>query len=310
MPIAQNSRSLISYVVETDFGVTPVTPTMFALPVNTFNLNLEKGVIENNEIRPDEMQRFERHGDVSVSGDMAVDLRKGDFDPFLEAVMRSAWSTNTLKVGVTPKYFSIEHGSLDIEQFQLFRGVTVNSMNLTMSAGDSSPVQATFGLMGRDMAALYDTTIASTLTPASNNQPFDHYAGTGFRIADAGSALADACVTSFDMTIDRGYETRYCIGDNASKTFISGMADITGSFTAYFEDEVLMNRFINEVETALQVEAGFGTDVMRFLLPRVKINSASAPLGGKTGAKFVECTYKALYDTVEESSLTITRPAP
>lgn len=313
MPIAQNSNSLISYVEEATFGVTPTgagVPIMTALPVNTFNVNLEKGIIENNEIVPDEMQRFERHGDRTVSGDMVVDLRKGDFDPFLESVMRSEFATNALKVGTDPKFFTIEHGSLDIAQFQVYTGVTVNSMNLTMSAGDNSPVQATFGLIGRDMNPLSGTTVADSLVPVSTNKPFDHYAGNGFRIANAGSALAEYCITSFDLTIDRGYETRYCIGDDSSKSYIAGMADITGSFTAYFDNATLMNRFINEVETALEIEAGFGSDVMRFFLPRVKINSATNGIGGNTGAKFVECSFKALYDTAEQSSLTITRPAP
>jgi len=310
MPIAQNSRSQISYVGESVFGTTPTDPTMVALPINTFNVNLEKGIIENNEIRPDEMQRFERHGDRTVSGDMVADLRKTDFDPFLESVMRSAWATNTLKVGTTPKYFTMEHGSLDIDQYQVFTGVTVNTMGISMSAGDNSPVQATFGLIGRDMAPLSATTVADTLVPATNNQPFDHYAGTGFRIADAGESLANSCITAFEMNIDRGYETRYCIGDDASKSYISGMANIEGSFTAYFEDEVLMNRFINEVDTALEIQAGFDDDIMTFLLPRVKINAANTGVSGNTGAKFVEVTYKALFDTTEGSNLTITRPAP
>jgi hypothetical protein len=310
MPIAQNSRSLISYVEEATFGTTPATPAMVALPINTFNVNLEKGIIENNEIRPDEMQRFERHGDRTVSGDMVADLRKTDFDPFLESVMRSSFSTNTLKVGTTPKFFSMEHGSLDIDEYQVFNGITVNTLGLSMSAGDSSPVQVTFGLIGRDMAPITSTSIADSLVPATNNQPFDHYAGNGFRIANAGGSLADRCITAFELNIDRGYETRYCIGDDASKSYVSGMANIEGSFTAYFESETLINRFVNEVETALEIQAGFGSDIMTFLLPRVKINSANVGVTGNTGAKFVEVTYKALFDTVEQSSLTITRPAP
>jgi hypothetical protein len=216
MTIAQNSRKLVSYVEEATFGTTPTTPTFVALPINTFQLALEKGIIENNEIRPDEMARFQRHGDRTVSGDMAADLRKTDFDPFLEAVMRSSWSTNTLKVGTTPKYFSIEEGSLDIDQYKLYTGVTVNTLGISATAGDNSPIGATFGLMGRDMASPAPTTAADTLTPASSNEPFDHYAGNGFRLADQGGSLSGMCVTSFELNIDRGYETRYCIGDNTS----------------------------------------------------------------------------------------------
>ena len=307
---AQNSRTQISYVVETTYGTTPTTPTMTAIPVNTFGLVLEKGEVSDNGIYPDEQIRSVRQGDVSVSGDMTADLREADFDPFLESVMRSAWSSNTLKVGTTPKYFSMEHGSLDINQYQLYRGVTVNTMTLSASAGDNSPIATTFGLIGRDMAPLTTSSAAATLVPASSNQPFDHYAGNGLRIADTGGVLADFCVTSFELSIDRGYEARYCIGDNTSKTPIAGMANITGSLTAYFENANLINRFLNETNTALQLQVGVGADLMTFLLPRVKFLTASNPLSGNTGAKLVEISFKAQYDSTEESSLTITRPAP
>lgn len=306
---AQNSRTQISYVQETTFGVTPIDPTMTVLPVNTFGLVLEKGVIEDNGLYPDEMIRNVRHGDRSVSGDMAADLRAVDFDPFLESVMRSAWVANVLKVGTTPKYFSIEHGSLDINQYQLYSGVTVNTLGISASAGDNAPIAATFGLIGRDLAPLSTTTVADTLVPASNNQPFDHYAGDGIRIADTGGSLGDVCVTSFELNIDRGYEPRYCIGDAASKTPIAGMANVSGSMTAYFENANLVNRFINETNTALELQVGVGSDIMTFLLPRVKFNSANTPLSSNTGAKFVEIEFVAQYDTVEESNLVITRPA-
>ena len=307
---AQNSRTQISYVEESVYGTTPIDPAMTVLPVNTFGLNLEKGAVEDNGIYPDEQIRNIRHGDRTVTGDMTADLRKTDFDPFLESVMRAAWVSNTLKVGTTPKYFSFEHGSLDINQYQVYTGVTVNTLGLSASAGDNSPIAVTFGLMGRDMAALATSSIADTLVPASANEPFDHYAGNGLRIADTGGALADFCVTSFELNIDRGYEARYCIGDNTSKTPIAGMASITGSLTAFFENASLINRFVNETNTALELQVGRGSDIMTFLLPKVKFMAASNPLSSNTGPKLVEIEFTAQYDTVEESSLTITRPTP
>ena len=307
---AQNSRTQISYIVEDDYGTTPTAPAMVILPINTFGLNLEKGAVDDNGIYPDEQIRNIRHGDRMVSGDMAADLRKTDFDPFLEGAMRSTFATNTLKVGTTPKYFSIEHGSLDIDQYQVYTGVTVNTLGITASAGDNAPIAATFGLMGRDMAALATSSIADTLVPASGNEPFDHYAGDGLRISDTGGTLSDFCVSSFELNIDRGYEARYCIGDNTSKSPIAGMASISGSLTAYFENANLINRFINETNTALELQVGRGSDIMTFLLPKVKFTSANNPLSSNTGPKLVEIEFTAQYDTVEESSLTITRPTP
>ena len=87
---AQNSRTQISYIEESVYGTTPNDPAMTVLPVNTFSVVLEKGVIEDNGLYPDEMIRNIRHGDRMVSGDMSADLRKTDFHPYLESVMRTA----------------------------------------------------------------------------------------------------------------------------------------------------------------------------------------------------------------------------
>ena len=106
MAFAQGSRSSLSYITETTFGTTPAG-NFQNLPFTSHSLNMTKDRVEGTDIQADRMSRVDRHGNRQVAGDIVGDLRDGDFDELLESAMLSAWSTNVLKIGTTPKYFSI-----------------------------------------------------------------------------------------------------------------------------------------------------------------------------------------------------------
>jgi hypothetical protein len=92
MAFAQGSRSGLSYVVESVFGTTPASPSLIQLPYNTHSLAMTKDRVSGNEIQPDRMLRVDRHGNRQTGGDIVVDLRKADFDPFLESALMSAFA--------------------------------------------------------------------------------------------------------------------------------------------------------------------------------------------------------------------------
>lgn len=308
MTISQNSRASLATIVEATFGTTPATPTLITLPFATHSLDDTRQTLGGTDIRGDEMERFLRLGDVSVTGDITGDFRKGDYDTLLESVMRNAWSTNVLKVGTTPKFMTIEETAADIGQFRQFKGMTANTMNIAVNSGSSTPVQVTFGMMGREVTQSA-TTVATTLTDASGNSPFDHYSGD-FALGDVATSSA-FCVTAISFDVARSYEAAYCVGDPLTKAMISGNAAISGTFTAYYEDETLLARYTGETLTELElsVDDQTGANPYTFLFPAVKFTGAPVPVSGPTGARLVEIPFTALYDATEASNLVITRTA-
>lgn len=307
MAFSQGSRAGLSYVVESTFGTTPGTPSLIQLPYTTHSLNLTKERVTGNDIQPDRMPRVDRHGNRSVAGDIAVDLRKGDYDPFLESAFFNTWSTNVLKVGTTPKYFSIEDAATDIAQFRLFTGMSVSS--LAVSIKPNQMVTGTFSMVGKDMT-ISGTSVDAVKTAASGNAPFDAYSGA-LSIGDAGSSLSSiATVTGIDFTINNALAPTFVVGSASTPQLESGMATIEGTITAYFEDATLINRFINETETGLQVivDDPTGSSDYTWLFPRVKINGAEVPVGGPT-ARTISLPFVALYDTTEATNLKLTRSA-
>ena len=93
MAFAQGSRSGLSYIVESTFGTTPAG-NFTAIPYNSHSLNLTKERVSGNEIQPDRMLRVDRHGNRQAAGDIVVDLRDGNFDPFLESALQNTWDTS------------------------------------------------------------------------------------------------------------------------------------------------------------------------------------------------------------------------
>lgn len=302
---AQGSRSALSYVPEVTYGVTPATPTFVQIPYTTHTLDLEKARVQGNDIQADRMVRTDRQGNRTVKGDIVADLRKADFDPLLEASFFDSFSTNVLKIGTTLKSFSIEDGALDIGQYRLFTGVTVNTA--AFSIKPNQMVTATFGLIGDDMSVATSTS-ATTLTASSTNAAFDSYSGV-VDFADAGGTLASvATVTGIDFTITNNVAPTFVVGSDTTPYLEYGLATVEGTLTAYFEDATLINRFLNETETAFEVSVDdpTGTNPYTFLFPRVKINGANIPVSNPS-ARVITMPFVAIYDTTEGTSLKLTR---
>jgi hypothetical protein len=303
MAFAQGSRSSLSYIVESTFGTTPAG-NFTNLPFTSQSLNLTKDRVAGNDIQQDRMPRVDRHGNRQVAGDIVVDLRDADYDAFLESAMLNAWSTNVLKVGTTPKFFSIEDYAADIDQARLFSGCAVSSMAISLAPNQM--VATTFGMVGKDM------TIGSTektQDAASGAAPFDAYSGD-IAIGNVASSSAVAIVTGLDFTLTNSFAPTFVIGDASAPSLEYGQAVIEGTLTAYFEDLALINRFLNEVESELEVSVNDPTaaNAYTFLFPRIKINSADVGVDGPT-SRMISMSFVSLYDATEATNLKITRPA-
>lgn len=305
MAFAQGSRSGLSFLTESTFGTTP-SGNFARLPFTSHSLNLSKERVAGNDIQPDRMARVDRHGNRSVAGDITVDLRDGTYDAFLESAMLGAFSTDVLKVGTAPKFFSIEDYSADIDQARLFTGMTVSTMGISMAPNQM--VTANFGMVGKNMtiSGTEKTVAADTIA-----EPFDSYSGD-IKIADdtkstIQSSSALSIVTSVDFTVTNSFAPTFVVGDSSAPQLEFGRAEVEGTITAYFEDATLVNRFVNETESGIEVSVAdpSGND-LTFLFPKVKFNAADVPVDGP-GSRIISLPFVALYDATEASNLTITR---
>lgn len=308
MPFAQGARSGLSYIPEVTFGTTPATGNMISFPYTGSSLNLTKEQISSAALMPDRMIRNDRHGNRQVGGEITVELAPVDFDAFLESAFMSTFTANVLKVGTSLRTFSIEDAANDIGVFRMFNGVAVGA--LSMSVAPNQMVSTTMNLVGRDVVT---TTVSSkpTKTVASNNIPFDSCSGT-VRVGNAGATpQAVATITSIELNINNDLSAAFVVGSCATAQLEFGMATVSGTISAYFEDNSLYNRFVNETETALEFTLNnpTGTRPYTFLIPRAKFNSADLPVSGPK-SRIMNISFSAIYDTTTNTVLQVTRTVP
>jgi hypothetical protein len=167
-------------------------------------------------------------------------------------------------------------------------------------------VTTTFSMVGKGMTL---SATQKTQDAASGAAPFDAYSGD-LSIGNVGSLSASAIVTAVDFTVDNAFAPTFVVGSDETPALQYGRATVEGTFSAYFEDAALVNRFLNETNSALQVSVNdpTGSNEYTFLFPYIKINSADTSVGGPE-SRMVECSFVALYDSTEATNLKITRPS-
>lgn len=295
------SRQSLYYVVEVTPGTTPSTPTLIEIPIaGVPTLAVQKDNFRSNRINAKRQTSTIRHGVRRAAGDIPIELAYGDFDTLFESLMHSSWSTDVLKIGTTQKYMTIERRFTDISEFQPFTGCLINSFS--MQARPNGMITGTFGVIGLGGMTEASATVANASTAATGNEPFDGFSGT---ITEGGSA---ANITALDLSINNNAALPYTIGTDTSPRVNSGTAQVTGTVTAFFETEALVNKFLSETESSLEVEfEGITGGDLKFTLPALKYTGAT--ITDADEGLLVEMPFEAYYDSSAATSLTITRTA-
>ena len=148
-----------------------------------------------------------------------------------------------LKQGVTGKSYTIEEGFTDIGQHQNIKGALVNQFSLAIAT--NAMVTGSFSLIGKSASPYSGTPLDESPEAAPTTDPFDSYTGS---ITEGGSS---AVVTAVNISLNNGVEAFFeCFADTAHRMG-AGRANLTGSLSAFFEDAVTANKFLNETESAL-----------------------------------------------------------
>ena len=303
MAFASGSRHGLSYVAETEFGTTPSTPELKPWRHNTTTLGLEKASVESEEIRADRQIADVRHGTRSGSGDVVSELSFESFDDILEAALGGTWtalspSGEELTAGVERRSFTVQREFADIERFQIFRGVQVNTMGLNVEP--NAMVNVTFGLWAQDMELSGTVITGSTEASATTSSPVDSFTGV---IEEGGSEIAT--VFSLELSLDNGLESRNRVGSMTSAEPSIARSNVSGTATAYLETDAMLAKFVNETESSLSVEL-LGTDGngYKVTLPRIKYMTGRADVTGD-GDILIPMEFRALYDATADTNILI-----
>jgi hypothetical protein len=171
--------------------------------------------------------------------------------------------------GHVDRSYTFEEFYSDIAQSEVTTGNKVNTVSLALPA--TGLVTCDFGFMGKDMQT--GTTQALT-SPTAQNTFGSFAAVNGLLLIDGVSV---GLLTGLNININRNMSTATVVGSNSIQELFEGRIVVDGDFSAYFQDGVFRDKFLNEVEISIIAvvtsSSANNADFVSFVLPRVKVNS-------------------------------------
>ncbi len=307
MSVAEGSQTRLAYVMETQAGVIPATPSWKTMRYVSETLTLDKQTSVPDEIRADRNVTDIVDVGRSVTGSINTLLSYGTFDDFLSALLCSDWSTNVLKNGIAQKTMAFEKtfelGATDA--FTRYRGCRINTLDLSLSAKQF--VTANWGVMGIGSPAPDTAIITGATYDAPTTSPVLNAALNIGSLSMTG-ITATPKIQQMSLRINNNVYANDVIGAYEADSHGLGRFEVTGSITTLFENADLYQAILNHTDLALSLTIGAASGSKYTLeLPKIKGMNGGPVVGGNGRAVLIEMPFQAKYDATSAASMKITR---
>lgn len=203
--------------------------------------------------------------------------------------------------GAAMKTFTIEQGYLNITQYEIFKGMAVGSLAFALTA--EGMLGITCGFLGLDKDPFTQTPLDASPMAVPSNPILA--ALNGALVFDTSEV---AVVTGLNINVNNNLTSNAVVGRNISPAIFRGPCNISGNFTAFFENATIPDAFDNETIIALHslIEEPSGTipGFMRFSMNAIKLGGATKTIAADGGV-LIDYPFQALLpatSTVKDAS--------
>lgn len=195
------------------------------------------------------------------------------------AAGRRAISPEGVRTGATRRSFTFERYFADIagvnKPYHRFTGVEVNTLELQIAA--NAMTKGSFGFVGQGASTGQNPIAGATYVAPTSTSPLDSFTGS---LVEGGAVIA--VITEMQLNVENGLEPRFVVGSKQSLRPSIGRSKVSGTITAYFEDSLLLDKFINETESSLDfaLPDAAGNEY-RVFLPRIKYTGGQPDVSGE-----------------------------
>lgn len=206
-----------------------------------------------------------------------------------------------LKNGIARKSLLIEKFFGDIAQYGSFRGCRSGGISFQIESG--SIVNGSFSITGKE-AIPSGTSVSTTKIAAGITDALNATTNVG-AIEEGGIALTTA-VRSISLELGNNLRPKPQVGSRSPIDVGYGFLDVTGTLTAYFQDLVMWNKFINHTSTSLRfrfTDSAF--NIMEFILPRLYYSNGNPTAPGGNDDVMLPLEFTAVRDPVTNSVMII-----
>ena len=300
MAQAKGSAFELRLGYETTYGTTPGVPSTFKLPINTLDLKETQALNESGTITGDRNKTKPFLGYKTVDGSATVPVDATSFGHWLKLLFGAPTTTGTgpythvYKVADdTPSAFT-ERAFVDITQYFVGNGVKLNSMDITFGGDDE--LTASLSLMG----AKETQSTSEVATPtAVSLDPFGKFQATL-----TGATNVRNLTMSFSNNLDGA---QYTIDNGAVRGEIpEGMATVTGTLEALYENDTLLLAARNQTEQSITVTLDDGTNSLEFQMAELVLEPTGVAVDTPAGL-IQSFNYRGYYkDHADASILKVT----
>lgn len=218
----------------------------------------------------------------------------------------TVYVSDYIRVGTTKKHFSYEKviTSQTTPYYQVLAGCQVGTMNLNFRA--NAVLTGSFDFLGFSASG---STSAQDATPdeAPQNDVLAASTNVG-RIAEAGSVVTSPNhMQEFNLALNNNLREQNAIGTVGMVGVGVGSCQINGTLRAYFGDETLLDKYLANTATTINVRVAKNSQAQIYTLPNVKLSSANTNASARNQDVVQEIGFTALKDTTTGTSFQIDR---
>ncbi len=294
MAQAMGVYSVLNFIREAVLGTTPDSGTVRSLPFNSCTLSAEQNMTTPATLtgRRDPVEPI--LGNTNVSGNVVVPLDLNAIGWILAMAFGNPTTTSVtggkyqhvFKAGNTQPSMSIER-ALSNGDYYVDKGCKVSSLGFNFGGDGELVCEA--GFLGCNEvindAPIDDEPTAIVLDRLNN-----------FQASLKENNVSLAVATELGLTIDFGLdENGYAIGGGGFRNRINeGLISVSGSLTAFYDDDALMQKAIAATETSLQVKLTKSSGSLQIDVPELLFARKSPTIEAATGV-MQTLNYNAYY---------------
>lgn len=299
MPYAQGVNQN-TYIKLEGVGGT-LDPAVAWIPLRLITNGLGQSVeeLESDEMLPGRHQAESRTGVSSVAGDLEAELTYGTFDMLLEAAFHGTWTANVLKTGSTRRKFAILKHNEDIGRWLIYRGCEVGSVAIDCPL--QGKIGITFSMIGTKEEAYVFDGVTESIADPTETVMMTTFEGS---LTEGGTGLNHA--TALNLSLDNGMEAIYRLFSRDAYDIKLGRINVSGSLSAYIEDNRLKDKYLGETKTPLVVTLTDGENSYQISMTQAKLTTSSEE-GSGDDPIIQNYDFRAFNDQAVDTEITITR---
>ena len=232
-----------------------------------------------------------------TDGDVIVDDTAGEEVTIVTTTQRT-------KVGTTKFSFTSEryHSDISDKPYHRFTGTEIDSLALSLT-GEGDKIEVTFAAMAKDIVTAAGAISGSSYLAPTTTELMNAFSGT---LKEGGSEIG--VISEISLNIANSLAGRFPVGAGGTTIQHSrGKCIVTGSITAWFEDNDLYDKFLNKTDSSLDItlvdDAG---NKYRVYLPNLRYTSGPIEVS-EDGEITVAMDFHGKYDSTVGSTIAIDR---